>query len=254
MKKKKKAIYILAKVILLLSIFELIFSVFLLFKGLFINSFLLSIVLEALGCFLIIIGIRNIKILYIDLLIDNRKSKRWCPPLTTKELEIVEDAKELIESVDDKIVIADFNVYKIRFLTEPWFWYDKETNELNIFIPFDYYFNSGNKDLCFSSLVHEILHSQNLKNNLVIFTTDFLEGLNELLTNWLIDTYSKKYIVPEMKYYVTYQKQVKSVLQKSNVNNLKQVFLNYINFEPEFFKSFVPLEYFIENCNDDNKG
>ena len=41
-------------------------------------------------------------------------------------------------------------------------------------------------------MVHEILHSQNLKRNKEIFENDFLEGLNEFLTIWLIENYTKR--------------------------------------------------------------
>ena len=38
-------------------------------------------------------------------------------------------------------------------------------------------------------------------------------------------------------------KMVKDILQKSSVD-LKEIFLKYINFQPEFFKDFVPSNYF----------
>lgn len=196
---------------------------------------------------------------YQNFLIANRKSKRWCKALFKEELEMVEDAKELIKKVDNSITISEFNVYKVRFVTEGWFYYDEDTDELNIFIPFEYFLGLGGKDLCFLAVLHEILHSQNLKNNIQVFKEDFLEGMNQLLTEWLIENYSEKYKIPKSRKFVLkrinhlkedvpfkiYQKEtsmVKDILEKSGVD-LKQVFLNYIAFQPEFFRKFIPKKY-----------
>lgn len=213
------------------------------------------------GCLYLITGIKLFKFIYPKILIVNRKSERWCKVPSAEELEIVEDAKELIKRVDNKIVISDFSVYKVRFWRKGRFYYDKDTQELCIFIPFKFFLKSGGKDLCFLAVLHEVLHSQNLKNNLNIFNRKFLEGLNQLLTNWLIDNYSEKYKIPESKYssirligclylerttnmvYPEEVNMVKDILQESNMD-LKEVFLKYVDFQPDFFKSFVPLEYF----------
>ncbi len=216
-------------------------------------------------CLYLIAVTKLIKYTYTNLFIEYRKSARWCKKLSDEELEIVEDAKELIKRVDNNIIISSFNVYKVRFLTRTWFDYDEETHELNIFIPFQFLLKLGGKDFCFLAVLHEILHFQNLKNNLIIFNNKFLEGLNQLLTIWLIDNYSEKYKIPKSKRFsvklikdlylditinnlanMAYPKEVKmvkNILQKSNIN-IKQVFLNYIDIQPEFFKSFVPSKYF----------
>ena len=217
----------------------------------FIDLKLLSIIA---GCLYLIASIRIFKLTYPGFLIKNRKSNRWCKAPSTEELEIIEDAKELIKSVDNNIAISKFNVYKIRFCMHGWFYYDKNTQELNIFIPFKFYFWFGGKDLCFLAVLHEVLHSQNLKNNIMVFNIDFLEGLNQLLTLWLIENYSEKYNIPtslELTKHLysnisIYEKEVnmvKDILEKSNID-LKEIFLKYINFQPEFFKNFVPSKYF----------
>lgn len=213
------------------------------------------------GCYLIV-GIILFKFTYPEFLIENRKSKRWCKTLSAEELEIVEDAKELIKRVDNNIVISKFNVYKVRFLMHGWFSYDETTQELNIFIPFKFLLRLGGKNLCFLAVLHEVLHSQNLKNNIMVFNIKFLEGLNQLLTIWLIENFSEKYSIPknkeisvklikklfainslEISVYAEEVKMVKDVLQKSSVD-IKEIFLKYINFQPEFFKGFVPSKYF----------
>lgn len=216
------------------------------------------------GVMFLIAGIVLFKQTYCYLLVINRKSERWCKTtLSNEELEIVEDAKELIRSVDNQIVISSFNVYKVRFVAHGWFHYDKDTHELCIFIPFKLLLRLESKDLCFVVVLHEILHSQNLKNNLNIFNIEFLEGLNQLLTNWLIDNYSKKYKSKKIRFislklsknsslcislrntqmYERKVNMVNSILQEANID-LKQVFLKYIDFQPEYFKSFVPSKFF----------
>lgn len=167
--------------------------------------------------------------------------------ISTKELEMVENAKKLVKSVDENIILSDFKVYNIRHISDGFY------HENAIFIPFG--FNLAiSKNLCFVVVVHEILHSQNLKNNNRIFCTDFLEGLNQLMTLWLIENYSEQYKIPKVYEGFSgiiirgiYRKQVKlvrSIIQKSNID-LKQVYLNYIDLNPAFFRNFVSSEYFL---------
>ena len=52
------------------------------------------------------------------------------------------------------------------------------------------------KDLCFESVLHEILHLQT-KN---MFNEKFQERLNQLLTVWLIENYSPKYKIQRNAY------------------------------------------------------
>ncbi len=199
------------------------------------------------------------KYIYPELLVKNRNSERWCKKLSDEELEIVEDAKELIKSVDSNIVISSFNVYKVRFVLYAWFEYDEDTQELNIFIPFKLFSIWNGKDGCFLAVLHEILHSQNLKNNFTIFEDEFLEGLNQFFTIWLIDNYSEKYKVPKDKrirlikgylnIYLAYHKEmnmVKNIFEKFNID-FKHAFLKYIDFQPEFFEVFIPSEYLKKN-------
>lgn len=214
------------------------------------------------GCFIFILGICKLKDTYKFFLIENRKSKRLYKQLTNEELEIVEDAKNLIKKVDGNIIITDFNVYKVNFIMDSWFYYDEDTKELNIFIPFKLFIKFG-KNFCFMAVVHEILHLQNLKNNIPIFNDNFLEGLNQLLTEWLIKNYSEKYEIPKDIIILSlcinkkshldiptscsvYEKEVnmvENILQSSEID-LKEIFCKYIDIQPEFFKSFIPEKYF----------
>ncbi len=250
------------KIGFILSILALILVIPIIVIGFIKDAVLLSIVI---GGLYLITGTILFRETYTQLLIENRKSERWCKILSDEELEMVEDAKELIKSVDNDIVIASFNVYKVRFVMNGWFYYDEDTQELSIFIPFQFFLRVGDKDLCFLAILHEVLHSQNLKDNLMIFKKKFLEGLNQLLTIWLIDNYSEKYKITKSKCIsvrlikglylnitinhlinLVYPKEVnmvKNILQKSNLD-FKQVFLKYIDIQPEFFKSFVPSKYF----------
>ena len=255
-----KKIKLITTIILASSIILLLLSFISIFVIGFIEGKLfLSIII---GLLYFIIGTIFLKYSYPKFLIYNRKSKRWCKIPSHEESEMVKDAKDLIKRVDNKIVISEFNVYKVRFVKHAWFFFDTDTQELNIFIPFKFLLFMGGKDLCFLAILHEVLHSQNLKNNLHIFDIEFLEGLNQLLTIWLIDNYSEKYKIPKNKcfsirlikdlylevspgiaVYPEKTNMVKDILENSKVD-LKQVFLKYIDIQPEFFKSFVPSEYF----------
>lgn len=225
-----------------------------------ISSSILAIII---GIIYLIIFISAFEDQYINFLKENPIENCRHNPLTAEEQQMVEDAKKLIESVDKNIVISDFNVYKVKFLRNGYFDYNEHTKELNIFINFKRFLKFG-KDICFSAILHEILHSQNLKENVLIFDNSFLEGLNQLLTMWLIENYSQKYTVKEniwrvklkirnkgtfymFGYNVYYKevKMVKEILQKSGVD-LKEVFINYIDLKPEFFKGFIAEEYFVK--------
>ncbi len=215
-----------------------------------------------IGVAYLLVSVIALKITYPDFITTNRNQNWRYKQLTVEELELVEDAKKLIECVDENIVISNFNVYKVKFLWHAWFDYDEDTQELSIFVPFRRFLKFG-KDLCFLTVVHEILHSQNLKNNLKIFDSEFLEGLNQLLTIWLIENYSKKYKIPKSiciatlklgkgrklkvnAKYKIYEKEmsmVKDILDKADID-LQEIFINYIDVKPEFFKSFIPSKYF----------
>lgn len=252
MKKKIEKIRFIANILLL------IISIFIIIIG-FIKDMLLFVMF---GVIYLLVSVILLKSTYPDFITTNRKQNWRYKQLTTEEQEIVEDAKKLIECVDKNIVIYSFNVYKVKFLLHGWFYYDEDTQDLSIFIPFKRFMKFG-KDFCFLTVVHEILHSQNLKRNLDIFDIKFLEGLNQLLTIWLIENYSEKYKIPKniciatlklrkgrkLKVYAEYKiyhkeiSMVKDILDKSDID-LREVFINYIDIKPEFFKSFVPLKYF----------
>lgn len=217
------------------------------------------------GIMYLIAGLITLKETYQYILVDFRKTNLRYNQLTDEELEIIEDTKELINIVDKNIIIADFNVYKINFFWHGWFNYDKDTKELSIFIPFKTFLRFS-KDFCFMAVLHEVLHSQNLKNNIKIFDKKFLEGLNQFFTIWLIENYCEKYKIakklciasfryknkvmkimkPEYKVYDEEVKMVKEILENSGID-YKEIFLNYININPEFFRSFVPSKYFINS-------
>ena len=92
-----------------------------------------------------------------------------------------------------------------------------------------------------------------------------MEGLNQLLTVWLIKNYETEHKIPEkvtvfrIKFtknkifekeadYTIYPNEVNMVseiLKEAGVD-MKDVFLNYVDFNPQYFKSFVPNEYFRE--------
>lgn len=248
-----------AKLYLIINILLIVMSLIILLLG-YISSSILSIIIGIIYLIIFIMAFEN---QYINFLEENPIENCRYNPLTDEEQGMVDDAKKLIQSGDKNIVIFDFNVYKVRFLRKAYFDYNERTKQLNIFINFKRFLKFG-KDVCFSVVLHEILHSQNLKDNVLIFDNSFLEGLNQLLTMWLIENYSQKYVVKEdiwriklkikncgtlyMFGYRTYHKEVKMVkeiLQKSGVN-LKEVFINYIDLKPEFFKGFVAEEYFIK--------
>lgn len=251
---KKKMV----KIVFIASILLLIHSIFTLTIG-FIKDIVL---LVTFGVIFLLASIISLKTTYPDFITANRKQNWRYKQLTAEELEMVEDAIKLIKRVDENIVISTFNVYKVKFLLYGWFDYDEDTQELSIFLPFKRFMKFG-KDFCFLTIVHEILHSQNLKRNLKIFDTKFLEGLNQLLTIWLIENYSKKYKIPKSiciatlnlgrsrklkvtakyKIYDKEMSMVKDILDKSDID-LRDIFINYININPKFFKSFIPSKYF----------
>lgn len=243
-----------------------IFILFAFFYGIFaknIFAFLFS-----LGMFTIInilSGIRlGIKNYYFSL---STRDIDWKKRLTAEELELIEDAKELVQKVDSGISFSDVRVHKIRFEKGSFFLNNPKAKTLNIYIQFDK-LKKQCKDNCFFAIVHELLHAQNLKNHMCIFNTDFLEGLNQVLTIWLITNYSEKYkVITEGKKifsinvgklrisrkYTTpasvYSKEavmVVEILDNAFVD-IKEVFVNYINFNPDYFRSFVPYRYFKKN-------
>ena len=223
--------------------------------NLFIKVLLMLILVEI--CF------EYLKKAYEEYLILTKEKCKKNEELDAEEIELVKDAINLIKKVDKNIELAKFNVYKVKHIGDGWFDYDQDTQELNIFIPFDRYLKI-NKDICFMIVVHEILHAQNLRLNQEIFTTAFKEGITQYLTIWLIDSYSKKYKVPKhipiicfkfktivihfnkkQKVYKTEVKQAEKVIKNSE-QNIKEIFLNYINLNSNFFENFVPKKYLIK--------
>ena len=238
----------IATIIIILSLLKEDYNLFI--------KFLLIVILVEI-CF------DDLKKAYKEYLTLTREKCKRNEELDTEEIEIVKDAIKLIKSVDENIKLVKFNVYKVKHISDAWFYYDEDTHELNIFIPFDRYLKR-NKDLCFMIVLHEILHTQNLRLNEEVFTEAFKEGINQYLTFWLIDNYSKKYKVPKyipiiyfklktreihfkrkQKIYKTEVKQAEKVIKNSE-QSIKKIFLNYINLNPKFFRNFVPEKYLIK--------
>ena len=226
------------------SIILLIMVVLTSFIGLIKDIVLIATTISIL---LLVIGLKLFNYTYPNFLFEKTKSERWCKKLSREEKKLVKDAKKLIRKVDNKIVLSKFNVYKVNFCLKSWCHYDSDTKEINIFIPFTFYLKVLGKDIFFHAVLHEILHAQNGNKSGSVFKTNFMEGLNDLLTIWLIENYSKKYDHLKNKGIIGYPDEVnmvKDILQKANVD-IRQVFLNYIYFQPDFFRSFVPEKYFL---------
>ena len=165
----------------------------------------------------------------------NRKRSR---KLTIEEKQMVNEAKQLIKKVYPQIVLANFSVYKtIEPIGGAFFYRGVNSHELCVFVPFKTLIKFFGKNVCFMVLVHEILHSQNLKDGKKFFKKSFLEGLNQLLTIWLIDNYSDSYQVPSKLFNrVLFQRtrMVENVFRKLDLD-MKDIFLNYIDMNEEFF-------------------
>lgn len=193
-----------------------------------------------------------------------KDNSNWRDKLSKEELQIIDDAVELIKKVDSNIVISDFVVHKVNgFVYDTGFFLDrKDIDTLNIYIPFNKFFKMS-KDFCFIAVLHEILHSQNLRTDM-IFRLDFLEGINHWFATWLIENYSETYKIPTLcrlftirltkkKGFALYGKYnvyndevaiVQEVFDKSDVD-VKEAFLNYLDNNKRYFRSFVPTEYFL---------
>ena len=185
--------------------------------------------------------------------------------LTPKQSSIVSDVQKTIKNVNSDIELCNFKIYKPIFSKEIGYTvYNKEKKISYIFINWirmdDMYFS---EDQIFEICLHEILHSQNLKKYNFIFKIHFLEGLNQFFTEWLIINYSNIYhlqremyveipISKKLKFHGSvelniYKKEVDIVKQIFNENeiDIKEAFLNYINFNPNYF-TFIPSNYFIK--------
>lgn len=180
--------------------------------------------------------------------------------------EMVEDAKSLIQNVDDSIVISDFNVYnsKLEILGLGGFYkYDYNNDEACVFIDFSYYDNYS-PNLMFEIIVHEVIHAQNAEaNREIVFTHDTEEGLTQYFTLWLINNYADEYKIqryfPNVRFYdeasklykITVQsidvydenvEKIKRIFEEQKINT-KEAFINYINYNPEYFIEKIPTEY-----------
>lgn len=170
--------------------------------------------------------------------------------ISSEEIQLFEDAKSLIKSVDSNIQVQDFSLYKIsqEKLFQGFFHKDKTSNEFCIFFS-SYLFLDLPKDFSFESCLHEVLHCQNFRKYEYDFDPFFLEGLNQFFTEWLIKNYSKKYehiiVKTEKGFLEIYPHEVNFVEKLFNdfKVDIKEAFLNYIDFNPDFYEDFVPYKY-----------
>ena len=170
--------------------------------------------------------------------------------ITSDDIQLFEDTKTLIKSVDPNIQIQDFTLYKISQykIFQGFLHKDVNSNEYCIFFS-SQLFIEHSKDFCFENYLHEVLHCQNYKKYDYDFDPLFLEGLNQFFTEWLIKEYSKKYVVERIEYengiLEIYPEEVNFVkkLFNSFKINIKDAFLNYIDFNSSFYKDFVPYKY-----------
>lgn len=179
----------------------------------------------------------------------NRKS---FANLTSKEIEFIEDACNLIHKVDDSVIRPYFGMYKVTVPSSfAWYFRNSLNGESGIFIPFKQLLLFG-KDYCFMNVLHEILHAYNLRDGVYLFNDSFLEGLNQYLTLWLIDNYSEKYHIPSWKRNLlliilspSYKQEVKLVRKLIEEFDLdtKEIFTNYVTLNEDFFKSIIPSQY-----------
>lgn len=217
---------------------------------------------------LILLPIIYFKLFYKEYVYINRETIRF-EELTREEIEIVEDAKELIRKVDSSIIKYEgMKIYKLSALfssNTSWYVEDSTNDDSCLFISFKKYLKCG-KDVCFMAVLHEMLHAYNLRNSELIFKNDFLEGINQFFTLWLIENYSTKYKIPKERWkktikigklkinigeyeFISYDKQVKevqSVFSKYDINTI-EAYLNYINMNPKFFREKIQeSKYFIK--------
>ena len=181
------------------------------------------------------------------------------------ELAKVDEAKKLIQSVDKNIFVSDINVYNAKLLskdTTGFFSPNEITGELCIFIDFDKA-KKCSDDYVFEVIVHEMIHSQHYNQNYKnIFDNNFNEGLTQYYTEWLIENYSDLHLINhtydlqvnivEDKIHLTYKKfnvyskqveDVEILFDENQIDN-KESFIHYLNFDQEYFRNFVPVEYF----------
>lgn len=223
MKKKEVATFIVNIIVLIFSILTFVTSfIRLLSEGG--NDVFLSILMPLIliiGLVGSIVSIIYLRITYVELLNANIKVLRY-KPLTDEELEIIQDAKDLIRKVDENIVIPAFKIYEIKFLTYGWSKYDEDSQETIIFIPFRRFLKLG-KDFCFLYVLQEILHISYINGTMKISDDNFLEVLTQVLIIWLVENYSEKYKVSKDRQVFSLLR-LKKIWVKDNPYN-KEVFM-----------------------------
>ena len=180
------------------------------------------------------------------------KREKYCKRLNSEEEKYLNEVVELIKTVNSNIEIPKFNIYKIKLdfilSNNPAFTERSVNNKWTIYIKQNVFSYKDEVEI-FMIILHEVLHTMHRTNE--IFTDDFLEGLNQYLTIWLIKTYSRKHNIEKKinlikKYYFSEVNLVGNILYKAKVDNYS-VFINYIkgNLGKQFFCEVVkvPKEY-----------
>lgn len=191
-----------------------------------------------------------------------KRTSNWKKDLNPNELVIINDAVKLIKTATKSTKIKPFIMHRLSFIYENAFcMHGPKLDKPHIFFPFRMYLLRG-ESFAFKVILHEIIHSQTYKIS-PFFKTGFNEGLTELLTIWLIKKYSNKYTIQNSTYllkipigtktYLYSQKNfiayidevlmVTEIIHNSKVN-MEDIFINYLNENIDFFKSFVPEKYF----------
>lgn len=175
-------------------------------------------------------------------------------PINDETLNIVQDVKKIIKDIDNRVSLSGLRVYKIdekpsvTLKADIAGYYDSVTNAVYVI---DNIYEG--KYIYYCICVHEILHFiHHQKGNLYgMFTADFEEGINNLLTHWLIwksgrfpnRTENGEEIESKYWCYIKEMKIAKNVIKRANLS-MKDVFYNYCMHNLEFFEKFVPQKYF----------
>ncbi len=191
--------------------------------------------------FIGILYIINIRDIYIEILIKIKSIIFKFQKFTDEELEIIEEAKNIIKSANCNVNFSNIHIHKVNLPKSigGFFYNDIIHKELDVFISFKKNIKYFSKEACIQSVVHELLHalSHQTKNYCLILFIN--EGLTEYFTEWLMENYG-------IKNHRVYIYNVYTVIDLFSENNIcvENAFLNYIKFNPEFFNTFLPKEYF----------
>lgn len=157
------------------------------------------------------------------------------------EDEIVKDAIDLIKSVDKTIKVPEFKIYRNKFSATFFVW---DSQEPEIFIGTQV-LKTKDKNIIFMAVLHEILHAVHDEAFYEMYKRIYMdnklhEGINQYLTEWLINNFSTKYKLGKRLYYKKGIKLVKKLLKEKDIKDY-DLFMNYVsNIKAEkfFIESF----------------